>query len=214
MATLAAAASGSEDGASAITLSSAVLTSNAVDDFDKPMTWRLSLEVHRKLPEPIEVVFGWMGSAATSKDDVVLDELEAGPLDVGRSVMDLDCDPPRLKSLKQSEIVGNTAVFISLRYRGREFVQVAVLANVSFRTEALEDNPPDVLTASVLSRHLFTKKTHVTRHDISWGDVPAQTQETVPDALPDTSDPSACSEGVKGEDTTVRDSKRSRDTAP
>ncbi len=140
-----------------------------VDGFDASMEFTIALDVAVALDHPVDIVVSWLGSTTTAAKDVILEELEVGPLAVGRTSFVVECDPPRLSKLPPAEILGNTALFVSFKYKGDEFLLVSFLVHVGFRTELLELNPPDVLTAGVLKRALLTRKTNVVRRVIDWG---------------------------------------------
>lgn len=117
--------------------------------FDEPITLRLVLEVFERVPQdPIEVIFTW-SPVWDFPVDQNLDEMEVGPLTcLGKHEFTLQCDPPNYSDIPDP--TGPTALLISLRYKGREFLHIGYNAVVT-----CEGDIPDVFTsADLLVREL------------------------------------------------------------
>ncbi|KAL7700782.1 anti-silencing protein a-like protein [Lotmaria passim] len=117
--------------------------------FDAPIRLNFVLEVFEQVPsEAIDVSFTW-SPVWDFPVDQELDEMEVGPFKVlGRHEFTIESDPPDVTQIPDP--TGPTALIISLKYKGVEFLHVGYNVIVTCKGEI-----PDVFTsASQLSREL------------------------------------------------------------
>ena len=150
--------------------------------FDTPMKFRFTLAMHEyhisgrdalhPLPDPFDVIFKWANITGNGKGDMVLDELEVGPLSLGEvgqnrndstTVFDLECDPLDLESeegltVAEDDILGNGCLEISMQYKGQEFARCMWPLLVGWANPAHETEMPERIEASLLTREIVTRR--------------------------------------------------------
>ncbi|KAG5508872.1 hypothetical protein GH5_06084 [Leishmania sp. Ghana 2012 LV757] len=129
--------------------------------FDDPIRLHIVLEVFENPPkEAIDVTFTW-SPVWDFPVDQELDEMEVGPLTtIGRHEFTIESDPPNVVDIPDP--TGPTALIVSLRYKGREFLHIGYNITVT-----CDGDLPDVFTsAEQLTRHLG--KCYPKVRDISW----------------------------------------------
>lgn len=157
---------------------SIALLSPKTDDFANPVQWRVTLEVFEPVPrEPVDVVFSWLGDAAKGKDgDIVLDELEIGPLEKGVNEMVLEHDAPAFDQLQLDSLLDDTGITASFRYKGEEFLHVGVQVHVQLKGKdgkpiADDDDEadiPDEIEPALLLRVIDERTKYVTSRPNRW----------------------------------------------
>lgn len=131
------------------------------DKFDAPIRLHVALEVFEQPPqEPIDISFTWSPVWDFSVDQE-LDEMEVGPLTThGRHEFTIESDPPDVAAIPDP--TGPTALIVSLKYKGQEFLHIGYNVTVT-----CEGEMPDVFTtAEQLTRHLG--KCYPKMRDIAW----------------------------------------------
>ncbi|KAG5481923.1 hypothetical protein LSCM1_05633 [Leishmania martiniquensis] len=153
--------------------------------FDDPIRLHVVLDVFETPPtDVIDVTFTW-SPVWDFPVDQELDEMEVGPLTtVGRHEFTIESDPPNV--LQIPDPTGPTALIVSLKYKGREFLHIGYNITVSCKGDL-----PDVFTsAEQLSRHLG--KCYPKMRVISWDD------KTVEPTTPVVSDSDSTSNSAGG----------------
>ena len=138
-----------------------VVSSNPAP-FDSPFTIQVVLDVLDAHPtDAIDVAFKW--SPVWDFDvDQALDELEAGPLTLGKNTLTLECDPPHIQEIPDP--TGPTALLVGFSYKGREFLHLGYNVQVECKGET-----PEVFEdATQLQRTIGKYYPKVTT--ISWGE--------------------------------------------
>ena len=103
-----------------------------------------------------------------SEYDQELDSLLVGPIPVGVNKFIFEADPPDLKRIPTSEILGVTVILLSCSYDGREFVRVGYYINNEYDSEELNADPPPKPIIERIRRNLLAEKPRVTRFAIKW----------------------------------------------
>lgn len=105
-----------------------------------------------------------------SEYDQELDSLLVGPIPVGVNKFIFEADPPDLKRIPNSEILGVTVILLSCSYDGREFVRVGYYVNNEYDSEELSNDPPAKPDIERIRRNILAEKPRVTRFAIKWYD--------------------------------------------
>lgn len=103
-----------------------------------------------------------------SEYDQELDSLLVGPIPVGVNKFIFEADPPDLKRIPTSEILGVTVILLSCSYDGREFVRVGYYVNNEYDSEELSIKPPAQPIIERIRRNILAEKPRVTRFAIKW----------------------------------------------
>lgn len=82
-----------------------------------------------------------------------------------------EADPPDLKRLPASEILGVTVILLTCSYDGREFVRVGYYVNNEYDSEELNADPPAKPIIERVRRNVLAEKPRVTRFAIKWYDL-------------------------------------------
>lgn len=110
----------------------------------------------------------YVGSATSDEHDQELDSLLVGPIPVGVNKFIFEADPPDLKRIPTSEILGVTVILLTCSYDGREFVRVGYYVNNEYDSEELNANPPGKPIIERVRRSVLESKPRVTRFAIKW----------------------------------------------
>ena len=104
----------------------------------------------------------------SAEHDQELDSLLVGPIPVGVNKFVFVADPPDLKRIPSSEILGVTVILLSCSYDGREFVRVGYYVNNEYDSEELSAEPPQRAVIERVRRNVLAEKPRVTRFTIKW----------------------------------------------
>jgi histone chaperone ASF1 len=123
----------------------------------------------QELDDDLEWKVLYVGKAADSTSDLVLDEILVGPVPVGVNKFVLQADAPDPKQLE--ELLGVTVVLVTCSYREREFVRVGYYVNNEYTGYNPEEGPPpNPLDITLVTRQILADKPRVTKFPIPWGD--------------------------------------------
>ena len=103
-----------------------------------------------------------------SEHDQELDSLLVGPIPVGVNKFIFEADPPNLRRIPTSEILGVTVILLTCSYDGREFVRVGYYVNNEYDSEELNTEPPAKPDVDRVRRNVLAEKPRVTRFAIKW----------------------------------------------
>lgn len=103
-----------------------------------------------------------------SEHDQELDSLLVGPIPVGVNKFIFEADPPDLRRIPTSEILGVTVILLTCSYDGREFVRVGYYVNNEYDSEELNAEPPAKPDTERVRRNVLAEKPRVTRFAIKW----------------------------------------------
>ena len=104
----------------------------------------------------------------SSEHDQELDSLLVGPIPVGVNKFIFEADPPNLRRIPTSEILGVTVILLTCSYDGREFVRVGYYVNNEYDSEELNAEPPAKPDIDRVRRNVLAEKPRVTRFAIKW----------------------------------------------
>ena len=79
-----------------------------------------------------------------------------------------EADPPDLKRIPASEILGVTVILLTCSYDNREFVRVGYYVNNEYDSEELNAEPPSKPIIERVRRNVLAEKPRVTRFAIKW----------------------------------------------
>ena len=118
----------------------------------------------------------YIGSTTNNKFDQILDSFSIGPLDVGvmQFMISVELivikanapDPQKIPTI--ADLLGSTAIFISVEFKGKEFFRVGYYVNNEFMNPEFNENPPSNIDVSQIQRSILIEKPVVTTHDIEW----------------------------------------------
>jgi len=88
------------------------------------MKFKFDLQVQEALPESVKFKIIWISSAERADLDQTLDDFEVGPMQKGSCSFVVDINPPNPNLIPVNDILGITAMMISISYRGMEFFRL------------------------------------------------------------------------------------------
>lgn len=91
-----------------------------------------------------------------------------GPIPIGVNKFIFEADPPDLKRIPTSEILGVTVILLTCSYDGREFVRVGYYVNNEYDSDDLNADPPAKPIIERIRRNVLAEKPRVTRFAIKW----------------------------------------------
>jgi histone chaperone ASF1 len=136
--------------------------------FHLPHTFEQLLSYHNI---DLEWKLTYVGSATSSEHDQELDSLLVGPIPIGVNKFIFEADPPDLKRIPASEILGVTVILLTCSYDGREFVRVGYYVNNEYEDAEMNENPPAKPEIQKVRRNVLAEKPRVTRFAIKWYDL-------------------------------------------
>ncbi|EED19908.1 histone chaperone ASF1, putative [Talaromyces stipitatus ATCC 10500] len=136
--------------------------------FSDPYEFEITFECLEQLQKDLEWKLTYVGSATSSEHDQELDSLLVGPIPVGVNKFIFEADPPDLKRIPQTEILGVTVILLTCSYDGREFVRVGYYVNNEYDSEELNADPPSKPIIERVRRNVLAEKPRVTRFAIKW----------------------------------------------
>ncbi|OJD13845.1 histone chaperone asf1 [Emergomyces pasteurianus Ep9510] len=149
--------------------------------FLAPYEFEITFECLEQLQKDLEWKLTYVGSATSSEHDQELDSLLVGPIPVGVNKFIFEADPPDLKRIPASEILGVTVILLTCSYDGREFVRVGYYVNNEYDTEELNAEPPSKPIIEKIRRNVLAEKPRVTRFAIKWDSEDSAPAEYPPD---------------------------------
>ncbi|KAI9680847.1 MAG: Histone chaperone asf1 [Caeruleum heppii] len=147
--------------------------------FSSPYEFEITFECLEQLQKDLEWKLTYVGSATSSEHDQELDSLLVGPIPVGVNKFVFEADPPDLKRIPASDILGVTVILLTCSYDGREFVRVGYYVNNEYDSEELNAEPPAKPILERVKRNVLAEKPRVTRFTIKW-----DTEESAPAEFP------------------------------
>lgn len=149
--------------------------------FLAPYEFEITFECLEQLQKDLEWKLTYVGSATSSEYDQELDSLFVGPIPVGVNKFLFEADPPDLKRIPTSEILGVTVILLTCSYDGREFVRVGYYVNNEYDSEELIAEPPAKPIIERIRRNVLAEKPRVTRFAIKWDSEESAPAEYPPD---------------------------------
>ncbi|KAK2754061.1 Histone chaperone asf1 [Arachnomyces sp. PD_36] len=149
--------------------------------FSAPYEFEITFECLEQLQKDLEWKLTYVGSATSSEHDQELDSLLVGPIPVGVNKFVFEADPPDLKRIPASEILGVTVILLTCSYDGREFVRVGYYVNNEYDSEELNAEPPAKPILERVRRNVLAEKPRVTRFAIKWDSEDSAPAEYPPD---------------------------------
>ncbi|KAM0798646.1 hypothetical protein BDR22DRAFT_361792 [Usnea florida] len=128
--------------------------------------FEITFECLEQLQKDLEWKLTYVGSATSSEHDQELDSLLVGPIPVGVNKFIFEADPPNLRRIPTSEILGVTVILLTCSYDGREFVRVGYYVNNEYDSEELNAEPPAKPDVDRVRRNVLAEKPRVTRFAI------------------------------------------------
>ena len=117
---------------------------------------------------PWDKLCGNFANFSRSEYDQELDSLLVGPIPVGVNKFIFEADPPDLKRIPDSDILGVTVILLTCSYDGREFVRVGYYVNNEYDNEEMRAEPPAKPIIERINRNILAEKPRVTRFAIKW----------------------------------------------
>jgi histone chaperone ASF1 len=138
--------------------------------FNNPFQFEITFECLQELDDDLEWKILYVGKAADSAKDLILDEILVGPVPVGVNKFVLQADAPTKDQLE--ELLGVTVVLVTCSYREREFVRVGYyVSNTLEGYESIDESPPpSSFDLNKVTRQILADKPRVTKFPIPWGD--------------------------------------------
>ncbi|MCJ1311007.1 Histone chaperone asf1 [Agyrium rufum] len=137
-------------------------------NFSDSYNFEITFECLEQLQKDLEWKLTYVGSATSSEHDQELDSLLVGPIPVGVNKFLFEADPPDLKRIPASEIIGVTVILLTCSYDDREFVRVGYYVNNEYDSDELNAEPPAKPLINRVKRNILAEKPRVTRFAIKW----------------------------------------------
>ncbi|OJJ85607.1 nucleosome assembly factor ASF1 [Aspergillus glaucus CBS 516.65] len=149
--------------------------------FLAPYQFEITFECLEQLQKDLEWKLTYVGSATSSEYDQELDSVLVGPIPVGVNKFIFEVNPPDLKRIPDSDILGVTVILLTCSYDGREFVRVGYYVNNEYDSEELRAEPPAKPIIERIARNILAEKPRVTRFAIKWDSEESAPAEYPPD---------------------------------
>ena len=146
-----------------------IIPNNTTSKFTDPFSFEIIFEVLSNLKKEIEWKMIYIGSAEDKKYDQILETIEIdGPFHLGSMKFEFTGEPPDIKLIPESEILGVTAVILCCSYNNQEFFRCGYYLNNLYDNEEMNLNPPEKVDQNRIIRSLLADKPRITRFDIEW----------------------------------------------
>ena len=146
-----------------------IIPKNITAKFTDPFSFEVIFEVLSELKKEIEWKMIYIGSAEDKKYDQILETIEIdGPFHLGSMKFEFTGEPPDIKLIPESEILGVTAVILCCSYNNQEFFRCGYYLNNLYDNEEMNLNPPEKVDQNRIIRSLLADKPRITRFDIEW----------------------------------------------
>ena len=146
-----------------------IIPKNITAKFTDPFSFEVIFEVLSELKKEIEWKMIYIGSAEDKKYDQILETIEIdGPFHLGSMKFEFTGEPPDIKLIPESEILGVTAVILCCPYNNQEFFRCGYYLNNLYDNEEMNLNPPEKVDQNRIIRSLLADKPRITRFDIEW----------------------------------------------
>ncbi|OLL23876.1 Histone chaperone ASF1 [Neolecta irregularis DAH-3] len=136
--------------------------------FSAPYEFEITFECLEKLQHDLEWKLTYVGSAASTLHDQVLDSLLVGPIPIGVNKFVFSADPPATSKIPLADVLGVTVILLTCTYDEREFVRIGYYVNNEYESEELRENPPEKPILEKMQRNILAEKPRVTRVNIKW----------------------------------------------
>lgn len=132
--------------------------------------FEVTFECYEGLTDDLDWKIIYVGSAASSTYDQVLDSVFVGPVPAGRHMFLLEVKHPDITKLPVQDTLGVTVVLLTCSYRENEFVRIGYYVNNEYDSEELAENPPVHPAFDHIRRNVLAEAPRVTRFAINWED--------------------------------------------
>lgn len=89
-----------------------------------PIQFEITFECFNDLPGTFDWRIIYLGSPTDSNYDQVIDEFDMTDIKSGCMTFNTDSNPPNFQKIPPNEIIGTTAILISVSYEHQEFFRV------------------------------------------------------------------------------------------
>ena len=146
-----------------------IIPKTTINKFTDPFSFEIIFEVLSQLTKEIEWKMIYIGSAEDTKYDQILETIEIdGPFHLGSMKFEFTGEPPDIKQIPESEVLGVTAVILCCSYNNQEFFRCGYYLNNVYDNEEMNMNPPEKVDQNRIIRSLLADKPRITRFDIEW----------------------------------------------
>jgi histone chaperone ASF1 len=150
-----------------------IIPKTTKNKFTDPFSFEIIFEVLSELKKEIEWKMIYIGSAADTKYDQILETIEIdGPFHLGSMRFQFTGEAPDISKIPESEILGVTAIILCCTYNNQEFFRCGYYLNNIYDNEEMNLNPPEKIQIEHIIRSLLAEKPRITRFDIDWDNEP------------------------------------------
>ena len=150
-----------------------IIPKTTKNKFIDPFSFEIIFEVLSELKKEIEWKMIYIGSAADTKYDQILETIEIdGPFHLGSMRFQFTGEAPDISKIPESEILGVTAIILCCTYNNQEFFRCGYYLNNIYDNEEMNLNPPEKIQIEHIIRSLLAEKPRITRFDIDWDNEP------------------------------------------
>lgn len=137
--------------------------------------FEVTFECFDGLPEDLDFKIIYVGSAASSEYDQILDSVLVGPVPAGKHKFLFEAKCPDVTKMPLQDTLGVTVVLLTCSYLKNEFVRIGYYVNNEYDDEELTANPPQQLQFDRVRRNVLAECPRVTRFAINWeNDTPVE----------------------------------------
>ena len=118
-----------------------VITSQEPTSATSPIHLDVTFECYKPLEGNLDWSLVYVGNAANSNQDQVLDEIEVGPVIVGKNTFHLESSAPDFSKISE---IGITALLLIGTYKNQEFVRIGYIIKHHYSSTEQEEKEEDI----------------------------------------------------------------------
>eukprot|EP01100_Stratorugosa_tubuloviscum_P006107 TRINITY_DN2650_c0_g3_i1.p1 TRINITY_DN2650_c0_g3~~TRINITY_DN2650_c0_g3_i1.p1 ORF type:complete len:155 (-),score=71.13 TRINITY_DN2650_c0_g3_i1:106-570(-) len=152
---------------SMVTVTEIKLLSANPAPFRELMTFEISYEALKDLPEDLDWKISFIPSA-NSQDDQLLESVLVGPVPASSQKFVIEVPAPDADKIPTQDLIGVSVLMISCAYKNQDFVHIGFFVRNEYDNQEMMDEPPTVPDYSKVQRAILIEQPRQTRLDISW----------------------------------------------
>jgi histone chaperone ASF1 len=110
----------------------------------------------------------YVGSASDETKDQELDDVNVGPISLGKNRFIFEAPPPDVKQINEKDLLDVTVVLLSCSYNEEEFIRIGYYVSNEYNNDNQNNN--ETIDPNKIVRTILADKPRVTRFTIKWDD--------------------------------------------
>ena len=131
-----------------------------------PFSFHITFECFNALPGVFDWKVIYVGSPNNPDCDQVIDSFDMDNLQAGIMEFTVESNPPNFNLIPQDEIIGTTAIILSVSYEKQEFFRCGYYVRNEYDEGLLEQ--PKNLSLGELRRYILAESPRIFRFEIEW----------------------------------------------